>query len=203
MIKAVLFDYGGVVTPTAVYRLSEQLGHSLGITQEQAWAILEPVLNEYMRGTIDQVGVQAMIERAYGKSVEAKACEIWNGWENMHPLPEIVGLAKRLRDNGLIVGLLTNVVPYTMEAIRSHGGYDGFDPVIASCEVGFIKPDEAIYRLAIDRLHLQPEAILFVDDSAKNLVPANKLGMHTTLAEEPGQIVRDVIAMTEQENRVL
>jgi HAD superfamily hydrolase (TIGR01509 family) len=57
------------------------------------------------------------------------------------------------------------------------------------------KPDLEIYEQVLGKLKVKPEEILFIDDQLENIEPAQKLGMHTVLAKEPGQIIADVEAI--------
>lgn len=55
-----------------------------------------------------------------------------------------------------------------------------FETVVESAQVGIRKPDEAIYKLAIDRMGLQPSDVIVVGDSIKNDIrPAHSLGCTT------------------------
>lgn len=57
---------------------------------------------------------------------------------------------------------------------------------VVSAELGVLKPDPAIYLALIERTGLRPDATLFIDDSAKNVEAARKLGFiahHFTGAE--------------------
>ena len=56
---------------------------------------------------------------------------------------------------------------------------DLFDAVVISGEEGMRKPDRAIYELAIERMALPADDIVFVDDLPGNLAPARDLGMAT------------------------
>ena len=49
------------------------------------------------------------------------------------------------------------------------------------------KPDTAIYQLAAQRLGLDPEECIFVDDRPVNLEPAAEIGMRTVLYNRDGQ----------------
>jgi len=62
------------------------------------------------------------------------------------------------------------------------------DPLIISADVGLIKPDAAIFELAIARFGHPAEALLFIDDSAANIEAARRLGFHTHLFEDPAAI---------------
>jgi 2-haloacid dehalogenase len=59
--------------------------------------------------------------------------------------------------------------------------FDRFRDVVVSGEEKMVKPDAAIYHLALDRFGLRPEQAVFVDDNADNVAGANAVGMHTVL----------------------
>ena len=67
-----------------------------------------------------------------------------------------------------------------------------FDAVVISGEEGIRKPDRAIYELAIERMELPAQAIVFVDDLPGNLKPALELGMTTVHHEDSGATVRQL-----------
>ncbi len=68
-----------------------------------------------------------------------------------------------------------------------------FDVFISSCFLGVKKPDEAIYRLALQITQLPPEECLFIDDRALNLECArNCVGMRTIHFQDPAQLQREL-----------
>ena len=191
MIKAVLFDYGGVMSDGGRgVELTDRLAANLNITPEQALEILSIGWTEYSSGRISEDELWKLMEKAYGSAIPPEKRNIWNSWDIMKPKPEMVAYVEKLRADGLRVGLLSNVVPYTMDQIRAHGGYDTFDFTVLSAEVGFGKPELKIYQLALDNLpDVKAEEVIFVDDQERFLVPAQKLGMQTVLASTPNQII--------------
>ena len=54
-----------------------------------------------------------------------------------------------------------------------------FDTVIESSKAGIRKPDPAIYQLACDTLEIEPSEAIFLDDLGINLKPAKAMGMTT------------------------
>ncbi|HEY5158740.1 MAG TPA: HAD family phosphatase [Anaerolineales bacterium] len=54
---------------------------------------------------------------------------------------------------------------------------DVFDAMVISAEVGLIKPDPRIYRLALAKLGERPEESVFIDDVAVNVAAARSVGM--------------------------
>ncbi len=56
--------------------------------------------------------------------------------------------------------------------------FDRFRGIVVSGEEGIIKPDPAIYALALERFGLDPAEAFFVDDSPANVEGARRAGMH-------------------------
>lgn len=202
MIKAVLFDYEGVIAAKTDHRLSERLGQNLGIPREQAWELLAPDQHAFLTGKIDEAELWRRAEQRYGRPIDEAARDVWHDYAELRPQPEIVTLAGQLKKEGIVTGVLSNVIPITLHSVRSRDGYAGFDPLILSCEIGLAKPDEAIYAFALDKLNLKPEEVLYIDDMEKNLPPAGKLGMYTVLAESPEQTIADTKQLIMKENGI-
>ena len=64
-----------------------------------------------------------------------------------------------------------------------------------SAEVGMMKPDPEIFKLACEQFDLRPEDIFFIDDSAANIASATKLGFHTHHFVDPAAL-RPALART-------
>lgn len=65
--------------------------------------------------------------------------------------------------------------------IESFGLGELFTAFFSSCYVGIKKPDDGIYRLALDVMAVAPERSAFVDDRPLNLEGATRVGMRTIL----------------------
>lgn len=197
MIKALLFDNGGVITAGGGgNELSERLARNLGISADKAYDLLMPVWDDYFKGKISEPELWQHIEQQSGQPIGAAQRDIWNKWEHMQPLPEMIQLVRRLKADGYKVGMLSNVIPNTEHEIREHGGYDDFDFLVLSCDVGYAKPDPEIYQLVLQHLAgIKPSEIVFLDDQERCLVPARAIGMQTVLVESPGQAIADVEAL--------
>jgi putative hydrolase of the HAD superfamily len=93
------------------------------------------------------------------------------------PDQEMVEAVRRARTGGVRTGLVSNSWG-TRRYPRDVLG-ELFDGVVISGEVGIRKPAPEIYRLGADRIGLEPNACVFVDDLPFNLSPAAELGMAT------------------------
>ena len=63
---------------------------------------------------------------------------------------------------------------------------------VSSCFVGLRKPDERIYRLAVDLIQHAPAECCFIDDRPGNIEAAAKAGMNTVLMRDSAQLRRDL-----------
>lgn len=97
----------------------------------------------------------------------------------IEPVEEMQEVLRWAADN-YRVGLLTNIMPGFLSAMRSNGSLPqlSYDAVIDSSQVGAIKPEEEIYRIATERAGVPPAEILLIDDSRMNLMAAEKAGWH-------------------------
>jgi putative hydrolase of the HAD superfamily len=78
---------------------------------------------------------------------------------------------------------------------RKFGLGELVDLMIFDREEGIAKPDPRIYQLAFQRLRVQPEEVVFVDDKERNVVAARRLGIHTVLFKETAQAIDEVQAL--------
>jgi 2-haloacid dehalogenase len=59
--------------------------------------------------------------------------------------------------------------------------FDRFREIVVSGAEKLVKPDAAIYRLALTRFGLAAEDAVFIDDNAANVAGAAAVGMHAIL----------------------
>ena len=99
------------------------------------------------------------------------------------PCEPMYGAIASLRAAGLRTCLLSN-----------SWGSDGYPPevfdgmyhaVVISAEVGMRKPEERIFRHAVELIGLAPGECVFIDDMEANVRAAEALGMHGVLHTEP------------------
>ena len=67
-----------------------------------------------------------------------------------------------------------------------------FDDLLISGENKLIKPDLAIYELAISKFKLVPEKTVFIDDNLENIVVAKKLNFKTIHLIDPNMIKEEI-----------
>jgi putative hydrolase of the HAD superfamily len=99
------------------------------------------------------------------------------------PEHEVIDAVRRLRSAGIRTGLISNswgtgiYEPRLLDEL--------FDAVVISGEVGLHKPRPEIFRLGAERLGVEPEACVFVDDLRENVAGAEAVGMTAILHRDP------------------
>jgi putative hydrolase of the HAD superfamily len=69
-----------------------------------------------------------------------------------------------------------------------------FDCFFSSCYLGVRKPDEGIYKLALEVAQRSPEECIFIDDRELNLECAQAMKMRTIHFQNSAQLRRDLAA---------
>lgn len=119
----------------------------------------------------------------------ARFSGIWTSIFTHELLPEslIESLAKRYR-----LVLLSNTNPIHFEMVR--GAYPHlkhFHDLVLSYEVGALKPDQAIYRAAVERAGCKPEECFYTDDIPEFVEGGRRAGLDAVQFESHEQLLRE------------
>lgn len=188
MIKAVLWDFGGVIL-TSPFEAMERFERDNGLPpgffrslnsynhHDNAWARLER----------NEVGIDDFCDEfeaeaaAAGHRVDARALL---GVLLGDVRPAMVEAVKRCKER-LKVGLLTNNFAWGEGPQELRDIVALFDVVIESSKVGVRKPEPRFYEMACELLGIEPHEAVFLDDLGINLKPARGMGMATIKVVDP------------------
>ncbi|HZI38883.1 MAG TPA: HAD-IA family hydrolase [Acidimicrobiia bacterium] len=200
MIKAVLWDFGGVVLSSpfdAFARWEAETGLPPGFLRTvnavdhhgNAWAQLER-----SEVTLDEFCALFEAEAAAaGHVVDARQVL---GLLYGDLRPQMVEALRRCKER-FRLGLLTNNI-----AIAEPGARDDlaevlalFDVILESSKLGVRKPEPRFYELACEMLGIEPHEAVFLDDLGVNLKPARTMGMATIKVVDPDDALRELEAV--------
>lgn len=98
--------------------------------------------------------------------------------------PVILDTLTALHGRGYQLGLISNADAIDCQHWKDSPLFQVFDTAVFSCDVGMLKPDVEIYKLAMEKLNVLPHECIFVGDGGSDeLSGAKKAGMKTCFSE--------------------
>lgn len=188
----IFFDWGGVVANDPGDEFLSDLIKSIGASDAQVQEIFETYMKRFMRGQLSEAEYWQELGTKYDLAIHDSISDEFKKWQGLIANEDILALARELKAEGLNIAILSNVIEPTYNVIKQAGYYDLFDDVIASCKVGYVKPEKEIYEIALKRFNVTADESIFIDDKQYCLDPAGAMGFKTILAQSPEQIIRDV-----------
>ena len=106
------------------------------------------------------------------------------------PKPESVAIVAQLADskNHFLATINNEVLELNLYRLEHFGLRRYFRVFFSSCFLGLRKPDEAIYRLALQVTQEAPANCIFIDDREVNLECPRELGLNTILFRDAAQL---------------
>lgn len=112
-------------------------------------------------------------------------------WRKLNP--EAEGLAAKLREKRLRTAIISNSDGRCEEIITALGLMPDFEFVIDSTVVGVAKPDPRIFRIALDRMKLEPHEVAYIGDlPAIDVVGSHAAGLRPILYD-PHDVFEDEV----------
>lgn len=196
-IHAVLWDLGGVIVRTLDWSGRARWEKRAGLSPHE----LEQIV---FRG---EMGARASLG-------QATSDDIWT-WVLQHlgfPISERTAIERDFFsgdhvDNDLIsfirslrpeykTGIISNAWPELRHWLEVDWCIaDAFDHIVISAEVGVMKPDPRIYRLALNGLGVAPSETIFIDDFKENVVGALDIGMQAIHFRTTDQVTSELRAL--------
>lgn len=147
-------------------------------TEENSYARIV----EFDAAVLRRVGLAELNDDAFRRIEEAFARR--SAW---YVFPDVMPALDALRAAGLRMGVISNFVWGGPELIHDLELAGHFDSVTVSARVGFQKPNEGIFRHALNSLGVTPDRALHIGDSYRaDIVGARRLGIEAVLIDRGG-----------------
>lgn len=179
MIKAIIFDVGGVLLRTFDQSPRQRWEERLGMKPGDA----EMLVFNSEQGRMAQRGEVA--EETHwqwvGERLKLSAAELAefrrDFWAGDRLDSQLVQMIRQLRPH-----YQTGIISNAFEGLRRilHTKYpiaDAFDNIVVSAEEGVMKPDAGIFALSLTRLGRAPHEAVFIDDMPANVAGARAAGL--------------------------
>jgi len=170
--------------------------------------ILEPILNISAQAIYQQLRGDDLVSLFQGKITEN---EYWNRiskknkWKiqnnvlkkairkNFEEIEGVRDIIEKLKKQNYKLGLLSVHAKEWVDYCNKKFNYHKlFDAIVYSYQEAACKPDKKVYKLILKKLNSLPHECVFIDDKAKNLLPADELGIKTIRFENAQQLRKDL-----------
>lgn len=184
MIRAVLFDFGGVVAEegfqAGLYAIAEHFGLDGDVFFQAA---TEAVYRSgYVTGTGKEADFWELVRAGSGivASDEELRREILG---RFIPRPRMLEIVRAVRRQGRIAAILSDQSDWLDRLDREHHFFHEFDLVFNSYHLGKTKRDPTIFDDTVNAMGVAAQQTLFVDDNPDHIERAAARGLKTHLYE--------------------
>jgi 2-haloacid dehalogenase len=106
----------------------------------------------------------------------------------LETLPEVTETLTALKRAGMRMAILSNGSPKMLDAAVKASKLDALlDAVLSVEDAGVFKPHRKVYQLAVDRLAMRADAIVFLSSNAWDAYAAKAFGMQVVWCNRYGQ----------------
>lgn len=196
VIKAIVFDYYGVVCPRITPSLSKEISKQFGIKYtHQVLYDIEKLLDLMDDNSITFYEYWKKLKADF-ENKDVKFSDHQRIWKEctlkLEINPQMKRLINGLRKMGYIVPVLSNVTRKMAKYNRIKGRYKIFSPVFLSCEIGLKKPSIAIFEYILKKMKVEPSECIFIDDKENSLKGAKAIGIKTILFKNISQLLKEL-----------
>jgi putative hydrolase of the HAD superfamily len=176
---ALLIDFGGVLT-SGVFASFTAACEADGLHPDRFVDVLRndpeagPLFVAVERGDLPEDEFERAFAPRLGDGVAAEGL-LRRLTAALRPDEAMLAGVAALRAAGITTVLLSN--SFGMHAYDDYDLDGLFDHVVLSGKEGVRKPSGVIYRIALERAGVQPDAAVFVDDLEQNIVASERAGI--------------------------
>lgn len=178
-VKAIIWDFGGVLMRTDDLKPRDELATRLGLTRSEInyHIFRSPMGIKTQMGEIHPEQLWDMFQKELNIPTESIPEVKESFWAGDRLDIDLVDSIRSLKGKYKIA-LLSNAwsdLRYHIENTWKIA--DVFDPMIISAEIGMVKPDAAIFQYTVQKLGIDPSEGVFIDDFKENIAAAHSMGL--------------------------
>ena len=184
-IKAVIFDFGGVLCFHPTEDRFAVIADLLGISTLRLLELFWANRIEYDAGLLDSRAYWIRVASGAGKTLDdallstlvQREVHLWDNFDR-----RVFDWAAYLKSSGIRTAMLSNLPRSLGEALLAAPGLlDPFHHLTLSYQLKIVKPEAAIYHNAVRGVGVEPAQSLFLDDKLENVEGARAIGMQAEL----------------------
>ena len=178
-IKAVFFDFGGVIADEGFYEGLLAIGKMNRLNPEAFFAMVDAAIAEtgYLTGKADESTFWNVVTQKAGIFMDISIIreEILKRYVIR---PEIIKYADILRSNGILVAMLSDQTNWLDEINQKTSLFRHFDRIFNSYHIHKSKQDSSVFRYVCEALNIKTNEALFIDDNKNHIHRAQGEGLN-------------------------
>ncbi|MEI8391869.1 MAG: HAD family phosphatase [Actinomycetes bacterium] len=193
-IRAIVFDFGGVLITSITHQLHKIATHH-GVDVATMLSILlgphESGSHPWHQAERGEIAVSAIQEglqpwaTPYGVRLAGDEIDDLMAPGQYAVITPMLDKVGELRKRGYATGLLTNSFAEFRPTMQRDLRFEDFSAVVESFAVGSRKPEPAIYEATAQMLHVEHSEILYLDDFPQNIAMARSFSWTTIEVYDP------------------
>lgn len=185
MIKAIIYDCFGVLVTDKLQELRDEVAERDPSAADEMMQLIRAV----NKGLLEPEVTRPQIAALCGMTAEQYRAYIVGGEGKNKPLFRHIATLKPHYK----IGMLSNIGKRSLENRFSADELaQYFDAVVASGDIGYAKPEQEAYLIAVERLGVLPEEVIFIDDRALFCAAAEQAGLQAIEYTDFAQYKRDI-----------
>ena len=179
MVKAVLFDFDGVLTldATGSQSICNYICKETGLNKDLFKKEYRKYNNALLYGKATHEDIWEELCAAINKDVTMKI--LYNSFINTPLNNDMLLLVKELKSKNYKTGMVTDNKKDRMNSIVEYHNLDKYiDTIIVSADIGSGKEEVKIFLETMKSLNVTAEECIFIDNQEKNLIVPKELGMN-------------------------
>ena len=192
-VKAVLFDFGGVVAEEGFKKGLHDIASDHGLDPDKVISTAFEITYEigFVLGKVREDAFwRAMRNHFPFRGTERDLTEQILSRFTLRPW--MLDMASDLKILGLLVGILSDQCHWLDELDQRHGFFRRFDYIFNSYYLHITKKDPEIFDMVSQRLYIDPANILFIDDHKAHILRARQKGLQTILYEDKASFIQQL-----------
>ena len=184
MIRAVFFDYDGVLTTdkTGSLTTTRYLSRATGIALPQIKAVFSRHNNELTLGKVTHAQIWEKVCAELGEAISIGL--LYSAFESTPLNAGMFSLVRGLKRSHS-VGIITDNKKDRIDYLKKHQSLEAlFNPIVVSAELGVDKGSTEIFSHALQCVDVQPGEAVFIDNNHDNLAAPNSLGINTNFHDD-------------------
>lgn len=202
MIKAIIFDLGGIIVPEKGNQIRKELCKYLNIKEKTFLHLFNPQIKILTTGKITLLNFYSYLKKRLKlpikpRNILKEHLRLYKKYSTRKN-KKVINLIKELKRKYNVVSL-SNTEIEIKNYNRRNGLFKIFDKKFNSTDLHLMKPDQEIFFKVLKTLKYTPKEVIFIDDKKINIIQARKIGINSILFKNFYQLKNNLTIMLYKE----